>query len=149
MNRGHTHGTHRTHKGDSDLQDISISTADKKGGVRGDVPRSGGNWPPAWMKCLKDEGARLNAPSDSVVILDMSDCWETSRDMALAAELGRTMRGRQCGLYSRGAQESRREGKERKPVSHSREAMTKERGFPRQHSVVLSQQVAVPFFLFF
>ena len=33
------------------------------------------------MKLRKDDGARLNAPSDSVVILDISDRWETSRDM--------------------------------------------------------------------
>ena len=45
------------------------------------VPLSGGNSPPAWMKLRKDEGARLNAPPGSVVILDISDRLETSRDM--------------------------------------------------------------------
>src|SRR5260221_14712580 len=45
------------------------------------VPLSGGNSPPAWMKLRKDDGARLNAPPVSVVILDISDRWETSRDM--------------------------------------------------------------------
>src|SRR6266702_3150088 len=40
---------------------------------REDVPFSGGNWPPACMKFLKDDAARLNEPSASVLDLDMSE----------------------------------------------------------------------------
>jgi hypothetical protein len=36
-------------------------------------PLSGGNWPPAWMKFLKDEAERLNEPSASVGVLVTSD----------------------------------------------------------------------------
>jgi hypothetical protein len=59
------------------------------------VPLSGGNSPPALMKFRNEDAARLNVPSDSVVILDMSDRLETSRDMI------ESMWGPQWGLYTR------------------------------------------------
>ena len=37
------------------------------------MPFSGGNWPPAFMKFLKDDAGRLNDPSGSDLYLDMSD----------------------------------------------------------------------------
>jgi hypothetical protein len=69
----------------------------KKGGQAAKqhhVPLSGGNSLPALMEFRKEDGARLNVPSDSVVILDMSDRLETSRDIIVCSRP-------EWGLYSR------------------------------------------------
>ena len=64
------------------------------------MPLSGGNSPPVFMKLRKEDAARLNAPSDSVVILDISDRWETSRDMRNELTWGRK-RGLNSGTEGR------------------------------------------------
>jgi len=86
------------------------------------VPLSGGNSPPAWMKLRKDDGARLNAPSDSVVILDISDRWETSREDMRSGPMWDRKRGFN-GAEGRSLR-LEQQGK-RKPLSHNREDMTK------------------------
>jgi hypothetical protein len=93
----YTHGTHKRHRDDSDLKTTITLSSDKErgqGAKQHHVPLSGGNSPPALMQFRKEDGARLNAPSDSVVILDMSDRSETLRDMIVRSRP-------EWGLYSR------------------------------------------------
>ena len=73
------------------------------------MPLSGGNSPPAWIKLRKDDGARLNAPPVSVVILDISDRWETSRDMRSGPMWGRK-RGLNSGTEGRSLRVEQAEG---------------------------------------
>ena len=53
----------------------------KENKVMTDVPFSGGNLPPFWMKFLKEEGALLKEPSFSSFMTSMFDWPETSRDI--------------------------------------------------------------------
>lgn len=117
-----THGTHMRHRDDSDLHcenRICVNNNGGRsrihGGLEHHVPLSGGNSPPTLMKFRKEDAARLNVPSDSVVILDMSDRLETSRDMIGVCWSPR------WGLYTR-TNNGRGERKV-EPLSH-RESMT-------------------------
>jgi len=75
------------------------------------------------MKFRKEDGARLKAPCASVVILDMSDRFVTSRvviDLLLSRRVWMRWEDGECGLDKRAS-----ESLGRNPLNHWGAAMTK------------------------